>query len=134
MLLGGAVAAAVAALAALPAVRLRGLHLALSTFGIALVGREVILGDERVFGLTGISVPRPDVVGLSTSSDAAFAMWAALVFCALSVGVVAIRRSWFGRQLTALRDSELAAAPLGMGVRRAKVGIFAVSGFRSEAP
>src|SRR3546814_6835563 len=94
MLLGGAVAAAVAALAALPAVRLRGLHLALSTFGIALVGREVILGDERVFGLTGISVPRPDVVGLSTSSDAAFAMWAALVFCALSVGVVAIRRSW----------------------------------------
>src|SRR3546814_13416145 len=58
MLLGGAVAAAVATLAALPAVRLRGLHLALSTFGIALVGREVILGDERVFGLTGISVPR----------------------------------------------------------------------------
>src|SRR3546814_17950775 len=56
-------------------------------------------------------------------------MWAALVFCALSVGVVAIRRSWFGRQLTALRDSELAAATLGMGVRRAKVAIFAVSGF-----
>src|SRR3546814_4929337 len=56
-------------------------------------------------------------------------MWAALVFCALSVGVVAIRRSWFGRQLTALRDSELTAATLGMGVRRAKVAIFAVSGF-----
>src|SRR3546814_13553142 len=110
MLLGGAVAAAVAALAALPAVRLRGLHLALSTFGIALVGREVILGDERVFGLTGISVPRPDVGGLSTSSDAAFAMWPALVFCALLGGWVAILRSWFGRPLTALRASQLSPA------------------------
>src|SRR3546814_366388 len=129
MLLGGAVAAAVAALAALPAVRLRGLHLALSTFGIALVGREVILGDERVFGLTGISGARPVVVGLSTSLEAGLAMWGEGVFCARSVGVVAIRRSGFGRQLTARRGSELAAATLGMGVRRAKVAIFAVSGF-----
>ena len=32
-----------------------GLHLALSTFGIALIGREVILGDPRVFGLGGLS-------------------------------------------------------------------------------
>src|SRR5207253_472386 len=79
MLFGGLVAAGVAALAALPAVRLKGLHLALSTFGIALVGREVILGDTRVFGLnTGISVARPSIFGMSTKSDAAFAVWCAV--------------------------------------------------------
>jgi branched-chain amino acid transport system permease protein len=129
MLLGGLVAAAVGAVVALPAVRLRGLHLALSTFGIALVGREVILGDHRVFGLGGLTVGRPEILGISTSSDAAFAVWCAVVFAVLAVGVGALRRSWFGRQLTALRDSELAAATLGMRVRAAKVAIFAVSAF-----
>lgn len=129
MLLAGVVAAALGALVALPAVRLRGLHLALSTFGIALIGREVILGDQRVFGLAGKSVGRPEVLGVSFQSDAAFAVWAAVVFAALAIGVGVVRRSWFGRQLTAIRDSELAAATLGMKVRHSKVVIFAVSGF-----
>lgn len=129
MLLGGVVAAVAGALAALPAVRLRGLHLALSTFGIALIGREAILGDPRVFGLSGLSVGRPEILGMSTRSDAAFAVWCAVVFAALAVLVGAIRRSWFGRQLTAIRDSELAAATLGLRVRSVKVAIFSVSAF-----
>ena len=114
---------------ALPAVRLRGLHLALSTFGLALVGREMILADPRVFGLHGLSVGRPEVLGLSTSSDAAFATWCAVVFVVLAVMVGSVRRSWFGRQLTAIRDSELAAGTLGLNVRRSKMVAFALSGF-----
>jgi branched-chain amino acid transport system permease protein len=129
MLLGGVVAAGVGVVVAVPAVRLRGLHLALCTFGMALAGREVVLGDQRVFGLQPLQVPRPDVLGFATSSDEAFATWCAIVFVALSLGVVAIRRSWFGRQLVAVRDSELAAATLGMKVRGAKLAIFAVSAF-----
>ncbi len=129
MLLGGLVAAVLAVVVALPAVRLRGLHLALSTFGFALIGREAVLGDPRVFGFGGLPVGRPDVLGLSTGSDAAFAMWCAIVFVLLAVGVGALRRSWFGRQLTAIRDSEVAAAVLGLRVRRAKTVAFALSGF-----
>ncbi len=129
MLLGGLVAAALGAVVALPAVRLRGLHLALSTFGIALVGREAILGDPRIFGLGGLTVGRPHVLGISTSSNAAFAVWCAVVFAVLAVAVGALRRSWFGRQLTAIRDSELAAATLGLRVRAVKVAIFAFSAF-----
>lgn len=129
MLLGGVVAGALGAVAALPAVRLKGLHLALSTFGVALVGREAILGDPRVFGLGGFSIGRPEVLGLSTSSDGAFAVWCAVVFAVLAVLLGVLRRSWFGRQLTAVRDSELAAATLGLKVRRAKVLIFACSAF-----
>ena len=129
MLLGGAVAAVLGAIVALPAVRLRGLHLALSTFGIALVGREAILGDPRVFGLGGLSVGRPEVLGISTESNAAFAVWCAVVFAVLAVAVGALRRSWFGRQLTAIRDSELAAATLGLRVRAVKVIIFSFSAF-----
>ncbi len=129
MLLGGLVAAVLGVLVALPAVRLRGLHLALSTFGIALAGREVILGDSRVFGFGGLRVGRPHVFGLSTASDGSFAVWCAVVFAGFAVVVVAVRRSWFGRQLTAIRDSELAASTLGLRVRWAKLAVFALSGF-----
>ena len=129
MVLGGLLAAVLGAIVALPAVRLRGLHLALSTFGIALIGREAVLGDRRVFGLGGLSVGRPDIFGISTSSDAAFAVWCAVVFTVLAVVVVVVRRSWFGRELTAIRDSELAAATLGSSVKTSKVVIFALSAF-----
>ena len=129
MLAGGLVAAVLGAVVALPAVRLRGLHLALSTFGIALIGREAILGDPRVFGLGGLTVGRPEILGISLRSDAAFAIWCAIVFAALAVAVGAVRRSWYGRQLTAVRDSELAAATLGIRVRTVKIVIFSFSAF-----
>lgn len=125
----GCVAGALGILAALPAVRLKGLHLALSTFGVAMIGRELILGDNRVFGLGGMTVRRPVVAGLAFTSDAAFAVWCAVVFSLLALAVVGLRRSWFGRLLTAVRDSELAAATIGIPVRTAKVVIFAVGGF-----
>jgi len=66
---------------------------------------------------------------MSTQSDAAFAVWCAVVFVVLAVLVVAVRRSWFGRQLTALRDSEVAAATAGLRVRQTKLIAFAFSGF-----
>ena len=61
----------------------------------------------------GSTVGRPDILGVSTQSDAAFAVWCAVVFAVLGIMVGVVRRSWFGRQLTAIRDSELAAATLG---------------------
>jgi branched-chain amino acid transport system permease protein len=129
MLAGGVVAAILAGFVALPAVRLRGLHLALCTFGMALIGREVVLGDTHVFGISGVTVGRPDVLGISFHSDGAFAVWCALVFAVLAVLIGVVRRSWFGRHLTSLRDSELAAATLGLPVKSTKLTIFAVSGF-----
>jgi branched-chain amino acid transport system permease protein len=129
MLLGGLVAAALGVVVALPSARLRGLHLALSTFGFALIGREAVLADPRVFGLGGLEVARPEVLGISTTSDARFAVWCAVVFVLLAIVVGVVRRSWFGRQLTAIRDSELAAASLGLRVRWSKVAIFALAAF-----
>lgn len=129
LLLAGALAAGAGALAALPSVRLSGLHLALSTFGVALVGRELILGDDRVLGVSGISVPRPEVLGMSTNSDAAFAVFAAVIFVLFSLMLVAVRRGRWGRYLVALRDSELAAATVGLPVRRTKVFVFSAAAF-----
>jgi branched-chain amino acid transport system permease protein len=82
-----------------------------------------------VFGFSGLRVGRPEILGLSTTSDAAFAVWCAIVFAAFGILVGVVRRSWFGRHLTAIRDSELASATLGMPVRRVKVAVFALSAF-----
>src|SRR3546814_2494670 len=74
-------------------------------------------------------VGRPELFGISLRSDAAFAVWCSIVFVVLAIVVGVVRRSWFGRQLTAVRDSELAAATLGVRVRTVKVVVFAFSGF-----
>ena len=129
MVMGGLVAAVLGAIVALPAVRLKGLYLALSTFGAALVGRELILGDDDVFGLGGLIVPRPSIVGISTESDATYAIWCAVAFSLLAILLGVIRRSFVGRQLTAIRDSELAAATAGIPVRTAKLVIFSFAAF-----
>ncbi len=129
MLAGGLVAGALGVLVALPTARLRGLHLALSTFGFALIGREVVMADPRILGLTGRAVGRPEIFGMSTTSDAAFAVWCASMFAVVGIIIGVVRRSSFGRQLTAIRDSELAAATLGLPVRTTKVLVFSFSAF-----
>src|SRR3546814_12893093 len=92
MIAGGLVACALSVLVALPSVRLRGLHLALSTFGIALIGRDAILGQASVFGLGGMPVSRPELFGISLRSDAAFAVWCSIVFVVLAVVVGVVDR------------------------------------------
>lgn len=129
MVLGGLAAAVLGLVVALPSVRLKGLHLALSTFGFALAGRELLIGDSHLFGLGGRSVPRPTILGLSTASDGAFAVWCSIVFSLIGLGLVALRRSRVGRQLTAVRDSEIGASSIGTKVRTAKLLVFAGSAF-----
>jgi branched-chain amino acid transport system permease protein len=82
-----------------------------------------------VFGLGGLEVGRPTVLGWSTEPDASFAVWCAIVFSALAILLGVVRRSWFGRQLTAVRDSELASATLGLPVRSTKLVVYAFAAF-----
>src|SRR5699024_4793948 len=51
----------------------------------------------------------------------------AVVFCLVVVLLTALRRSTYGEKLLALKDSQAAAATLGMDTRRAKLGVFALS-------
>jgi branched-chain amino acid transport system permease protein len=112
---------------ALPALRLQGLYLALVTFALAQVSRDVIFQDTRVYGLGGVEVGRLQVLGLDFSSDRAFAALCGIVFALVAVGVLALRRGAFGRRLAALRDSQAACATLGLDVRRTKLAVFALS-------
>jgi branched-chain amino acid transport system permease protein len=120
------VTAAVGAAVALPTLRLRGLYLALATFAFATAMDTVFF--EREIGSGGSkSVPRLHVPGIPTQSDEAFFLVCAVAFAVCSIGVLALRRGRWGRQLTALNDSPAACATLGVNTNVTKLVVFAVS-------
>ena len=129
MLAAGLVAVPAGVVVALPAMRLQGLYLALATLAVAIFSRELVLRDDRVFGLGPVAVGRLRLPGLDFSSDEAFLVLCAAVFAALAVGLLALRRGAFGRRLAAMGDSQAACATLGLDVRRTKLVVFGLSAF-----
>jgi ABC-type branched-subunit amino acid transport system permease subunit len=142
MLYGGAVTALVAIVVGLPALRMPGLFLAVTTLAFAIFMQTAVLAtpcitipgiDKTV--CTGLPNPaytvlaRPSLFGISLSSQRAFA-WFALAVLVLSVFILRVwRDKGVARRLVAVRDNELGAAALGIPVLRTKLLAFALSGF-----
>lgn len=127
IVVGCLTAAVVAMVVGLPAVRLRGLALAVTTLGFALatsswlLRREVLLGDGR-------GAPRPEWNGYALTLARDYYLFALLVLLVGWWVVTNLRRSGFGRTLLALRDNEDAARALGVSVVRTRLQAFAVAG------
>ncbi|MBV9284500.1 MAG: ATP-binding cassette domain-containing protein [Acidimicrobiia bacterium] len=116
-------AGVIGALSALPALRLRGLYLALATFAFGVAMTPVFFDNNNIFGQGGaLKVGRVLVHG-----NSAFVVLIAVVFAAAAVGVLAVRRSSFGRRLVAMSDSQVACATLGMSLTWTKLIVFAAS-------
>jgi branched-chain amino acid transport system permease protein len=122
-----AVCAAVGALVALPTIRLRGLYLALATFAFAEAVQLGFFADTHVLGQAGILVGRVSLAGISFSGDRAEFIGLSVVFAVCAVGVLAIRRSPFGRRLVATNDSPAACATVGLNTGITKVAVFALA-------
>ena len=121
-------ASAVGALVALPALRLRGLYLALATLAFAYGMDLAFFNNIRVFGVSlSLQVARPHVPGISFINDRSYLILLSVVFAALAIGVLAMRRSRFGRRLLAVNDSPAACLTLGIDMTRTKLAIFVVS-------
>jgi branched-chain amino acid transport system permease protein len=119
------VAAGIGAIISLPALRLRGLYLALATLAFAQGMDESFFNNVSVFGSGGgISMGRPHIPGLPDQSDQGFLVVLVVCFAVLGIGILAVRRSAFGRRLTAMSDSEAGSAMLGISLTRAKLGVF----------
>lgn len=143
---------AVGALIGFPALRVKGLYLALVTLGLAVVFPDIaqrMIRSGGVFAADG----EPGTVQLSIREDLQppfwhdwfadpiadrlrdwvgardqWAFYVALVCGLVLVGVVwLISRSRFGRALIAVRDHEAAAATVGVDLARVKVIAFALS-------
>ncbi|TML62743.1 MAG: ATP-binding cassette domain-containing protein [Actinobacteria bacterium] len=120
--------AAAGALISLPALRLRGLYLALSTLAVARAMDTVFFNNNHVFGQGGaVHVGRVALPGISLDSPRAYLVFCALVFAVAAVGVVAVRRAALGRRLAAMSDSPAACATLGMSLTWNKLLVFSLS-------
>jgi branched-chain amino acid transport system permease protein len=118
---------AVGALIALPALRLQGLYLALSTLAFAVLMDKMVFPSENFFYIGTVNVDRLDVPGISLDGTRAWFIFLAVAYALLAALVLAIRRAPFGRQLVATRDSPAACATLGLGLTRTKFVVFSLS-------
>lgn len=142
LLFAGAVTAVVAVVVGLPALRMPGLFLAVTTLGFAIFMQEAVLATPcwTVPGIgktlcTGLPNPastligRPTLFGLNLDSQQSFA-WFSLGVLVLSIFAVRVwRDKGVARRLVAVRDNELGAAAMGIPVLRTKLMAFGLSGF-----
>ncbi len=117
----------VGALVSLPALRLKGLYLALLTFAFALFCEKAILPEFDGFTQGVAPIGRLRLFGISTESDRANLILLAVAFCLVGLLVTALRKGRIGRQLQAMKDSPAACATLGLDLTALKVQVFALS-------
>jgi branched-chain amino acid transport system permease protein len=121
-------AGVVGGIIALPALRLRGLYLALATLAFATAMDNMFFPWSAVFGFDGsVPIARPNLFGYHVTGDKAFDILLAVVFALLSIGLLALRRGPFGRTLIAMKDSEAACATLGLSLTMTKLAVFILS-------
>lgn len=131
VLLAVMITATVGAFFGLPALRLKGLYLAIATIAaqviIVFVARRwEWLTDGRGF----IPVPRLEVAGFKVERLTFELQWYWILLSVTAVCVLAatnLFRTGMGRAFMAVRDQDIAAAAMGINVTRTKVMAFAVS-------
>jgi len=129
MLVAGVVGAVVAVLVGLPALRLRGMYLAVTTLALSLAASAWIFSNRMGSWIPEGTFPRPDLLGRFSLDSPLRLYYFALGMLTLAiVALRGIRNSRTGRVLVALRDNEVAATAYGISPTRAKLTAFAISG------
>ena len=131
-ILAGIAAAVVAGVVlGLPAVRTRGVNLAVVTLALGYAVYSILFNNVAwTGGLSGTPVANQTFFGLNVDPTSYPARYCLLTFgfflvCALMVSNV--RRGGIGRRLLAVRSNERAAAALGVGVIPAKLYAFSLA-------
>jgi len=118
-------------LVALPALRARGVSLAVVTLGLALMINALIFSNGALTGgFVGTLVKTPSVFGYTIDPikhPQRYALFALVMFILIGLMVANLRRGRTGRRLLAVRGNERAAASLGIGVYSAKLYAFAIA-------
>ena len=134
-LLAIAITVAIGVLVGIPAVRVRGMTLAIATAGAAVAIQELFFNSSAIGGIAGLEVPRPELLGVDLGFSAigddnfrpAFGTFAVVALGAACIAVANLRRSPTGLRWLAVRANERAAAAAGVNVTAAKLTAFAIS-------
>lgn len=126
--LGSAAGAVLALLVGLPALRMRGLHLAITTLAVAVAVSAILLNPDVLGEHLPQELGRPVFLGLNLDDERTF-FYVTLVALGLVLGAtLGLRRSKVGRSLIAARDNEHASQSFGVNLLRARLVAFAISG------
>src|SRR5690606_30610986 len=123
-----ALSAAVGAIVGLPALRVKGIYLAIATLAFGFIVEEILARWESVTGgNAGKVVPTIDVLGWKADTAASFYFVCRVVAVAATLAVLSLLRSSAGRAFVAIRDSEISAQSMGIHLARYKTLSFMVS-------
>jgi branched-chain amino acid transport system permease protein len=120
--------AAAGGVLAFPALRLRGLYMALATLAFAALMDQLFFTNPSIIPNGSMNVGRPDIFGMRFATDRAFVVLIAIVYALCLIGVGALRRGPFGRRLVAMSDSQAACATVGMSITKTKLAVFILTG------
>jgi ABC-type branched-subunit amino acid transport system permease subunit len=137
LILAGLCAVPVGVIIGLPALRLRGVNLAVVTLGFASAMDAVIFTSSGFAGGTsGLPIRAPHLLGLNLAISQGrayprliFGVMVLVVVILLGLMVARFRRGPAGRMLLAIRSNERAAGSVGINVAQAKLMAFALAAF-----
>jgi len=124
----GVFSAAAGVIVGLPALRVKGIYLAIATLAFGFIVEEVFARWERVTGgNAGIHIGAPDVFGFKLDTDVSFYFACLAVTVVATLAILNLLRSSTGRAFVAIRDSEVSAQSMGIHLARYKTLSFAIS-------
>jgi ABC-type branched-subunit amino acid transport system permease subunit len=137
LIAAGLCAVPVGLLIGLPALRLRGVNLAVMTLGAAFTADALLFNSQGFAGgLSGLPIKAPHLLGLDLSIAQGkayprmiFGVMVLVVVILMGLLVARLRRGAAGRMLLAVRSNERAAASVGINVAQAKLMAFAIAAF-----
>ena len=120
-------------LVGLPALRVRGINLAIVTLGAGVALNAMLFQNPSLSGgYTGLPVDPPALFGYPLGSvlhPTRFAILSVVVLALCLLGMRFLRASNAGRRMLAVRDNERAATAAGVNVAATKLAAFGVSAF-----
>ena len=129
-------AAAIGVVVGLPALRIRGLPVAVVTLALALVLETMWFRNNDFVSAAGVEIKDPSLFGLDLGVGSGvefprveFGGMVLLVLVLVALGVSYLRTSRLGSEMLAVRANERSAAASGVSVVRVKVMAFAVGSF-----
>jgi branched-chain amino acid transport system permease protein len=131
ILAAGLSAAVIGSVFGAAALRIKGLYLVMATLAMQYLVDWVIINVPAISGGAQATLQTPDVafLGVPLTSDTA-QYYGALLWCVvLTLFVMNVKRTSFGRALVAIRDKDFAAAVIGVNVFKYKLLAFFTSSF-----
>ena len=112
----------------LPALRLKGIYLAIATISFGFIVEEIVTRwDSVTGGNSGKTLKAIDLFGLQINDDIRLYYLCLAILAIVMLGIVNLMRSPTGRAFVAIRDSEVSAQSMGINLAYYKTVSFAIS-------